>query len=180
MKLAEANSLRRKALAMLRRAAIAVTKEEAQSIEVADFGLNDVKNMGLELIVYHNDDRYCAKELILFPFQTCPEHRHPPIDEWNIGKQETFRCRWGKVYLYVAGAPTPKAKAKIPAKYKPYFSVWHAIVLEQGDQYTISPNTLHWFQAGKDGAIVSEFSSKSMYERDVFTDPNIKRMPVYE
>jgi D-lyxose ketol-isomerase len=114
MKLTEANLLRRKSVAMLKRAGIAVTKDEATSIEVADLGLNDIMNIGLQLITYHNDDRYCAKELILLPFQTCPEHRHPPMDERNIGKQETFRCRWGTVYLYVAGKPTPKIKARVP------------------------------------------------------------------
>jgi D-lyxose ketol-isomerase len=180
MKLSLANTLRRKALAMLKHAGISVTKEEAGTIEIADFGLNDIKNMGLELIVYENNDRYCAKELILFPYQTCPEHRHPPIDVRNPGKQETFRCRWGRVYLYVNGPPTPKPKAKMPEKYREHITVWHEIVLEPGDQYTIPPDTLHWFQAGKEGAVVSEFSSKSMDERDVFTDPHVKRMPVYE
>jgi D-lyxose ketol-isomerase len=43
-------------------------------------------------------------------------------------------------------------------------------------QYTIPPNTLHWFQAGEGGAIVSEFSSMSVDEKDVFTDPNIVRV----
>ncbi|TSA17199.1 D-lyxose/D-mannose family sugar isomerase, partial [bacterium] len=37
--------------------------------------------------------------------------------------------------------------------------------------------TLHWFQAGDQGAVVSEFSSASIDELDVFTDPNIKRIP---
>ena len=46
-----------------------------------------------------------------------------------------------------------------------------------GDQYTIPPNTLHWFQSGDEGAIVSEFSSTSRDESDIFTDPRIKRVP---
>jgi len=44
-----------------------------------------------------------------------------------------------------------------------------------GDQLTISPDTLHWFQAGEEGAIVSEFSTRSRDETDVFTDPSIRR-----
>jgi D-lyxose ketol-isomerase len=55
--------------------------------------------------------------------------------------------------------------------------VWHEMVLHPGDQYTIAPDTLHWFQAGEHGAIVSEFSSTSVDELDVFTDPNVKRVP---
>ncbi len=46
------------------------------------------------MLVYVNTDRYCAKELVLYPGQTCPEHRHPPFDG-TPGKEETFRCRRG-------------------------------------------------------------------------------------
>jgi D-lyxose ketol-isomerase len=49
-------------------------------------------------------------------------------------------------------------------------------VLKPGGQYTIPSNTLHWFQAGNRGAIVSEFSSTSRDETDLFTDPQIKRV----
>lgn len=180
MKKEQASRIRRHMLDLLKKAHIAVTKEEAANIEVADFGLDDIRNMGLELIVYQNNDRYCAKELVLFPRQTCPEHRHPPMDERNIGKQETFRCRWGEVYLYVEGTPAAKPRAKLPKKYLGNFTVWHEIILRPGDQYTIPPNTLHWFQGGDTGAIVSEFSSKSIDETDIFTDTNVRRMPVYE
>jgi D-lyxose ketol-isomerase len=172
--------VRQRALAFLRKAHIAVTRQEVENIEVADFGLHDIRNMGLELIVYENNDRYCAKELVLFPGQTCPEHRHPPMDERNLGKQETFRCRWGEVYLYTEGEATRKLSAKLPEKHRENFTVWHEILLRPGEQYTIPPNTLHWFQGGAKGAVVSEFSSKSIDETDYWTDKNIKRIPVYE
>jgi D-lyxose ketol-isomerase len=35
---------------------------------------------------------------------------------------------------------------------------------------------LHWFQAGPEGAIVTEFSTRSTDEYDVFTDKRIKRI----
>ena len=173
----EYEKARLKTIEMLEKACIVLTEEEKKNIEVADFGLRDLYNIGLKLVVYVNTDRYCAKELVLFPHQTCPEHRHPPIDEKNPGKQETFRCRWGTVYLYVEGPPTPNIKAKLPKGREKYFTVFHEIVLKPGMQYTIPPNTKHWFQAGDEGAIVSEFSSTSMDETDIFTDPDIKRIP---
>ena len=37
------------------------------------------------------------------------------------------------------------------------------------------PNTKHWFQAGDSGAIISEFSTTSTDETDVFTDERIVR-----
>ena len=51
-------------------------------------------------------------------------------------------------------------------------------MLEPGDQHTIRRGTLHWFQAGPDGAILSEFSTQSRDELDVFTDPEIGRATV--
>lgn len=177
MKESEAEKIRARAAAMLEKAGIVITPEERRSMELVDFGLGDIEHMGLEIIVYENNDRYCAKELVLFPRQTCAEHRHPRVSEANIGKQETFRCRFGEVYLYVPGEPAARPKAVVPEKYRKYLTVWHEIVLRPGDQYTLAPNTLHWFQAGDEGAIVSEFSSTSTDENDVFTDPNIRRVP---
>jgi len=49
------------------------------------------------------------------------------------------------------------------------------IVLFPGDQHTIPPDTLHWFQAGDEGAVVSEFSTRSRDETDIFTAPQIVR-----
>jgi D-lyxose ketol-isomerase len=162
--------------AMFQQAGIVLAEHELELIEIADFGLNDLENQGLELITYVNTDRYCAKELILFPNQTCPEHKHPPVGS-DPGKMETFRCRAGKVFLYVEGEPTANIKAKVPAGSEPYYTVFHEIELNPGEQYTISPNTLHWFQSGAEGAVVSEFSSTSRDELDIFTDPNIRRIP---
>jgi D-lyxose ketol-isomerase len=48
-------------------------------------------------------------------------------------------------------------------------------VLGPGEQYTIPPNTLHSFEAGEEGAIVSEFSTTSRDDLDIFTDPRIVR-----
>jgi D-lyxose ketol-isomerase len=172
--LKELRSARQRTRKVLRNAALAITPEEAARIEVADFGLGDVDHVGLEIITYVNTERVCAKELILFPRQTCPEHLHPPV-AGEPGKEETFRCRWGEVYLYVPGEPAKKPKARAPAGHEKHFTVWHEVVLRPGQQYTLLPNTLHWFQAGNRGAIVSEFSTKSRDESDVFTDPRILR-----
>ena len=55
------------------------------------------------------------------------------------------------MYLYVEGPPARRPKGKVPADKKDYFTVWHEIVLKPGDQYTLAPNTLHWFQSGPAG-----------------------------
>jgi D-lyxose ketol-isomerase len=151
---AEVERARARAAAMLAEAGIVLSPAERQEIEVADFGLGRLEETGLQIVVYVNTERVCAKELVLFPRQLCPEHRHPPVDG-SAGKEETFRCRRGLVHLHVEGKGE--------------------IVLRPGDQYTIPPDTLHWFQAGDEGAIVSEFSTRSRDDTDVFTDPRIRR-----
>jgi D-lyxose ketol-isomerase len=153
---------------------IVLTAEERDAIEVADFGLSRLEETGLQLLVYVNTDRYCAKELVLRAGQTCPEHRHPPFDR-TPGKDETFRCRSGVVYLYVEGEPTRRPACEPPPG---AYTVRHEIELRPGDQYTIPPGTLHWFQAGSEGAVVTEFSSASRDELDEFTDERITREPV--
>ena len=160
----------------LQRAGIVLTPQEESRIEVADFGLGQLAHTGLQIITYVNTGRCCAKELVLFPRQTCPEHRHPPVDG-EPGKEETFRCRWGTVYLYVPGAPPTNPACNPPAGDEAHYNVNHEVRLLPGQQYTIPPDTPHWFQAGPEGAVVSEFSTRSRDESDVFTDPRIRRAP---
>jgi D-lyxose ketol-isomerase len=149
----DAARARDRAAAMLADAGIVLTDAERAAIEVADFGLGDLERWGLQIVVYVNTDRVCAKELVMFAGQTCPEHRHPPVDG-DPGKEETFRVRLGSVQLHLGD---------------------REVSLRPGDQYTIPPDTLHWFQAGDEGAIVSEFSTRSRDELDVFTDPRVVR-----
>jgi D-lyxose ketol-isomerase len=139
---------------MLADAGIVLTEDERASLEVTDFGLGLLDEVGLQLVVYVNTERVCAKELVLLPGQTCPEHRHPPVDG-SPGKEETFRCRTGSVTLSVDGRGE--------------------VLLRPGEQFTIPPDTLHWFRAGDEGAIVSEFSTRSRDDTEVFTDPRIRR-----
>ncbi len=144
------------AAAELEACGIVLTDAERDAIEVADFGLSRLREEGLIVLVYVNTDRYCAKELVLYPGQSCPEHRHPPFDG-TPGKEETFRCRRGLVTLWVDG---------------------RELVLRPGDQFTIPPDTLHSFTAGPDGAVITEFSSTSRDDLDVFTDPDVQRETV--
>lgn len=165
------NEVKNYCLNLLKENNIVITNKEKEELEIADFYLKNLENEGLQIITYVNTKRCCAKELILLPNQTCPEHRHPNIGD-ELGKEETFRCRKGIVYLYIEGETTKNIKAKIPNE---YYTVFNEIVLEEGEQYTLAPNTLHWFQSGDSGAIVSEFSTNSRDDKDIFTNPNIIR-----
>lgn len=164
-----------RSVTMLEQAGIVLTDEEKSNVEVCDYNLGELERIGTEIVIYVNTARCCDKEIILFPWQLCPEHLHPQIGDYP-GKEETFRCRWGEVYLYVPGEATADPQAKVPEERRDRFTVWHEIVLRPGDQYTLGEQTKHWFQAGPDGAVVSEFSTQSYDDRDIFTDPDIRRL----
>ena len=169
---AERAEARAYAVERLEALGIVLTDAERDAIEVADFGLGRLRETGLLVLVYVNTDRHCAKELVLMPGQTCAEHRHPPFDG-TPGKEESFRCRAGLVHLYVEGEPSPAPACRPP---EGVYTVFHELSLGPGEQHTIPANTLHWFQAGPDGAVVSEFSTASRDELDVFSDPAVRRV----
>ncbi|GGE31239.1 D-lyxose isomerase [Pullulanibacillus camelliae] len=172
----EYEAIKTRALELFEKANIVLTEHEKATLEVADFGLNTIEVSGLQLITYVNTNRVCAKELALLPNQTCPEHKHPKRS-FDEGKEETFRCKYGQVFLYVEGPETSLRAVDPPLGDEAYYTAGQEVLLSPGEQYTIPPNTLHWFKAGSEGAIVSEFSTKSTDEEDIFTDPRIKRVP---
>jgi D-lyxose ketol-isomerase len=161
----------------LAEAGIVMTPDERENLEVADFGLGDYERQGLGILTYLNTKRCCAKELVMRPFQTCPQHRHPPV-AGEAGKEETFRVRRGVCYLHVdIGAPTESPACKLPTQ---FCQLMKEVVLHPGEQFTLPPNTWHWFQAGPDGCVMSEFSTSSRDDADVFLDPAIRRAPEIE
>lgn len=168
---------REETASVLQEAGIVITEAEKEKIEIADFGLQGYPVSGLQLLTYCNSPRYCAKELVLFPGQTCPEHLHPPFNG-TPGKQETFRCRWGEVYLFVDDPALALNHGEVapPAGDEEWYRCQRYLVLRAGGQYTIPPNTRHWFQAGAQGAVVSEFSPESRDDLDIFTDPRVRRV----
>ncbi len=175
---AQVQQARDRAAEMYAAAGLVITPAERAAIEVVDLGLGDLEHIGLEIVVYVNTERVCAKELAMFPRQTCAEHRHPPFDG-TPGKEETFRVRKGVVYLHVEGGePTEYPMAQPARMERGVYTAEREIVLRPGEQYTVPPNTKHWFQAGPDGAVVSEFSTRSRDDLDIFTDPEISRIPV--
>jgi D-lyxose ketol-isomerase len=158
-------------------AGVAMTPEERERLEIADFGLGRFEAEGLGLLTYVNTARCCAKELVMWPGQTCPQHRHPPA-AGEPGKEETFRVRQGECILHVdQGAASPAPRAQAPGE---HYTPMREVVLRPGEQFTIPPDTWHWFQAGPQGCVVSEFSTTSRDELDIFLDPNVARIPVVE
>ena len=170
--------IRRRAADMMRDAGVVLHDHEQRNLELAGFGLDDFENQGLIVHIYVNTDRYCGKELVLLPHQACPEHRHPPVpEEDSPGKMETFRVRAGKVFLYLEGEGSRDAlSTTLPDDHSGAYTVFRELILGPGDQHTIPPDTRHWFKAGDKGAVVTEFSSRSRDDLDVFTDQRVQRI----
>ncbi|MCK8045460.1 D-lyxose/D-mannose family sugar isomerase [Shewanella sp. 1CM18E] len=160
-------------LELLGLSGIFLTKVETENLEVTDFGLNDFHHTGLIIHTYINTERCCAKELIMLPDQICPEHTHPTVGQ-RLGKEETFRCRYGKVSIFIEGSITANPSVTLPKDIE-HYTVFHEVILEKGQQLTLTPNSKHWFKAHSDGAVVSEFSTNSNDAADLFTNKAINR-----
>lgn len=170
----EVIAAQRRALEFMERAGVVLSESEKRNIQVSDFGLSDLEHQGGQILTFFNTDRLSAKIIVLFPWQILPEHWHPAVGR-DVGKEEVMRVRWGEVYLYVPGPPTPMPKARIPLGEEKHFTVWHEVVLKPGDQYIIPPQTVHWFQAGEEGAVVDDYSSTARDLLDGFTNPKVVR-----
>lgn len=164
----------KRALEFMEKAGVIVSEKEKENISVADFGLSDLERQGGQILTFFNTERLSVKVIVLFPWQILPEHWHPAMGN-DIGKEEITRVRWGEVYLYVRGETTPRPKARIPLEERENFTVWHEIILRPGDQYIIPPKTVHWFQAGRNGAVIDDYSSTARDLQDGFTNPRIVR-----
>ncbi len=169
----------RRAAGLLRRTGVALRDEELASIAVADFGLGELALTGAQILTLLDTPEIAAKLIVLFPDQTLPEHRHPRLGDYP-GKAETLRCESGLVYVYTPGDPTPAPAGHPPVRRKRTYTAWHEAILSPGEQLTLAPDTLHWFQAGPDGAVVWSFSSRAVDVQDVFTDPDIQRVTLVQ
>lgn len=170
----EYDKARKRAALLLEKTGISLQPGEFERIEVADFGLGELEQTGAEILALVNTEKFAVKLIVLFPNQTLPEHKHPSIGNYS-GKEEAIRCEWGLLYLYGPGEPGLNPKGHPPEHRKSTYTMWHEEVLYPGDQVIFPPETLHWFQAGPEGAVCWSYSTKAVDLLDIFTDPDIQR-----
>ena len=163
-----------RAAEMIRTAGIQITDEEAESIEVVDFGLSNLECEGVQVLTLVQTERISIKVLVLFPNQTEPEHWHPPVED-DPGKEETIRVISGTVYFYVPGGDTFKEGFIVDGK-EDCYTMRKEIVMRPCDQVTLEPGEKHWFQARDKGAVMYSFSTIARDALDQFSDPNIERI----
>lgn len=171
---AEFNMAQSRAVEMIRGSGICITDEEAQKVEVADFGLGRLEVEGAQILTLIATARIAVKIVALFPNQTLPEHWHPRVGE-DPGKEETIRVISGIVRAYITGEEN-MSNGFVPAGQEDNYTMRHEIIFKPGEQLTLEPGMKHWFQAAEEGAVMYSFSSVARDILDGFTDPNIKRI----
>ena len=162
-----------RAAAMIKASGIHITREEAEKIEIADFGLSRLEIEGAQMLTLVAAGRIAVKVVALFPGQTLPEHWHPPVGN-DPGKEETVRVVSGTLRFYILGDDN-MCEGAIPAGKENVYTARHELIFKPGDQITMEPGTKHWFQADQDGVVMYSFSSVARDVLDGFTDPEIKR-----
>lgn len=151
-----------------------ISDKEERSIEVVDFGLSRLREEGVQVLTLIQTERISVKVLALFPYQTEPEHWHPPVGN-DPGKEETIRVIDGTVLFFVPG-PDTLSRGLIPKGKESSYTVKHEIIMEPSDQITLEPGKKHWFQALDGGAVMFSFSTIARDALDKFTDPSIVRI----
>lgn len=164
---------RKEAADLIRQAGIYISPAEEEKITAADFGLSRLRKEGVQILTLFETDRIAAKILVLFPYQTEPEHWHPAVGE-DPGKEEIIRALWGDLYFYIPGEDNMEKGFLVEGKTSCY-TMRHEVVMDKGDQLILPPGTKHWFQAGERGAVMYSFSTTVRDVMDQFSDPDIVR-----
>lgn len=169
---------RNEAARMMCDAGVVISAQEIENMDVADFGLSNLRTEGAQILSLFDTDKVAARIIALFPGQTEPEHWHTGFDGYE-GKQETLRMIKGTLYLYLPGENT-LSLGSVPGEKEDVYTVRHEIVMKPTDVVTIPVGQKHWFQAGPDGAVFYTMSTLAVDAMDPFTDPNIVRKTVIQ
>ncbi len=167
-----------KSIAMIEKAGLLLTEADKLKMTAADFGLNEIKKEGIQILTLFQTGRIAGKILVLLPFQTEPEHWHPTVGD-DPGKEEVIRALGGDLYFYIPGEDNMKKGFIVDGK-EDFYTMRHEVDMKPGDQLELPAGTKHWFQAGAKGAVMYSFSTTVTDLNDQFTDPNIVRDTVIE
>lgn len=155
---------------LLLKSGFSVSQDELNRIEVNDLGLGNIRKEGFSFIDILRTKRLRITVLMLLPGQSLPQHVHPPYED-EIGKEETIRVIYGQTKVYSAEDDQNKENIKIPEGKEKYYTAKYEVHLNQGEQYTVKPNTNHWFQGGEEGAVNICFQNRVDETRNIFFDP---------
>jgi D-lyxose ketol-isomerase len=125
-----------------------------------DFGLGKFTEVGMAGIFWVNNqkDNYFGHEIYLLPGQMIPEHKHVKTDAAGP-KLEAWQPRYGWIYIYGEGTPTPGVEARIPESHKQCAVARTEKKLLPGEVGELAgAEQWHWMHA-PEGAIVTEYAT---------------------
>lgn len=153
---------------MISQSGFVLSAGDLSALAVDDFGLGHFESEGFVWVDLLRSAKVRVALITLLPGQSLPQHVHPPY-EGEAGKEETMRVLWGQARIYVPG-PANNPNVAVPPGKEAYYTVYHEVILEAGDQYAISSNTEHWFQGGPEGAVTITFQNRVDETRNIFKD----------
>ena len=165
-----------RAAKMIKDAGFPLSEQELNKMDVADFGLGRLETEGAQIVPVLDTDKVAMRIIALIPWQTEPEHWHTGTGNY-AGKEETIRVISGELYLCKEGEDT-LCVAKIPYGKENVYTAKHEYVMKPCDSVFIPAGIKHWFQAGKQGAVILSTSSTAHDAFDPFTDPAVSRVTV--
>ncbi|MBN1343043.1 MAG: hypothetical protein JXQ73_10210 [Phycisphaerae bacterium] len=141
-----------------------------------DFGLGRFTEVGMAGIFWINNlkDNYFGHEIYLLPGQMIPEHAHLKTEKTEP-KLEGWHVRYGWVYIYGEGEPTPGVEERIPPTHRKVAKARTEKILKPGECACLGKACeKHWMRAGPQGAIVSEYATAHDMAGLKFTHPDVK------
>ena len=169
-------TIRREYVDLLRRSGFPITDSEGEAMEISDFGLGNLRSEGFAFIDILRSARLRITLIALLPNQTLPQHVHPPY-EGEQGKEETIRVLSGHTKAYIKGdATTPDLL--IPTGKGSFYTARQEIGLNPGEQHTVPPGIVHWFQGGPEGSVNICFQNRVDEAKNRFWDPQSFGCPI--
>jgi D-lyxose ketol-isomerase len=81
LKRSEVREFQKRARALINKSGLRITEEELEKIDVSDFGLSNQSVEGAQILTFIATHRIAVKLIILLPYQSLPEHWHPPVGD---------------------------------------------------------------------------------------------------
>ena len=150
-----------------------VPRLQGEEFWATDFGLGKFSEIGMGGIFWVNnlEDNYFGHEIYLFNGQCIPEHSH--VKTKLAGpKMEAWQVRYGSVWIYGEGEPTPGMK--VPPTHKECMIAKTEKKLEPGEMGQLAgAGQWHWMKGGPNGGIVTEYATYHDNDGLRFSHPDI-------